>query len=563
MSDYSFRFSKSNKYLNATLLIIPMVLLFIGVYGGLMQTFFRAGIITSDPFVGGDYYKGLTFHGVLNAIVFTTFFAVALGNALVPYSLRKELNSKIAWTSGIMMLVGSVLAAIMIFLGEATVLYTFYPPLKAHPLFYIGLTLLVVGSWLASYNWVPMYLEWRKENKGKKTPLAVVGMFTTFIIWFIATLAVAVEILFMLLPWSMGLVDEINVMLARTLFWFFGHPLVYFWLLPAYVMYYVFLPKIAGGKLYSDMAGRLVFMLFILFSIPVGTHHQYMDPAIGAEWKFLHGIFTFAVALPSLITAFTIAASLEYSAKQRGATGYFSWLWKQPYFDKQNWFFPYLILGLFIFIFGGIGGIINASYQMNTVIHNTAWVPGHFHLTVAGPVLLAFLGGSLYMIGQFMNKEIRMKGWAMISPYVYTIGLFIMSYGLKVGGLKGMPRRTNTGQSYANPDSVLYQPDWIAYIDITVIGGILMFIGIVMYLVSFFGTVFAKSESDEEGALVTFPISESLHDEEAKWLRNFKPFIIIAIILIVLSYAPVIWDVLQATYGGSLPFSPDSPVPLR
>ena len=563
MSDYSFRFSKSNKYLNATLLIIPMVLLFIGVYGGLMQTFFRAGIITSDPFVGGDYYKGLTFHGVLNAIVFTTFFAVALGNALVPYSLRKELNSKIAWASGIMMLVGSVLAAIMIFLGEATVLYTFYPPLKAHPLFYIGLTLLVVGSWLASYNWVPMYLEWRKENKGKKTPLAVVGMFTTFIIWFIATLAVAVEILFMLLPWSMGLVDEINVMLARTLFWFFGHPLVYFWLLPAYVMYYVFLPKIAGGKLYSDMAGRLVFMLFILFSIPVGTHHQYMDPAIGAEWKFLHGIFTFAVALPSLITAFTIAASLEYSAKQRGATGYFSWLWKQPYFDKQNWFFPYLILGLFIFIFGGIGGIINASYQMNTVIHNTAWVPGHFHLTVAGPVLLAFLGGSLYMIGQFMNKEIRMKGWAMISPYVYTVGLFIMSYGLKVGGLKGMPRRTNTGQSYANPDSVLYQPDWIAYIDITVIGGILMFIGIVMYLVSFFGTVFAKSESDEEGALVTFPISESLHDEEAKWLRNFKPFIIIAIILIVLSYAPVIWDVLQATYGGSLPFSPDSPVPLR
>ena len=563
MSDYSFRFSKSSKTLNSVLIIIPMILLFIGVYGGLMQTLFRAGIVQTDPFVGGDYYKGLTFHGVLNAIVFTTFFAVALGNALVPYSLKKALNTKIAWTSGILMLVGSVMAAIVIFIGEATVLYTFYPPLKAHPLFYIGLTLLVVGSWVASYNWVPMYLEWRKENKGKKTPLAVVGMFTTFIIWFIATLAVAVEILFMLLPWSLGLVDEINVMLARTLFWFFGHPLVYFWLLPAYVMYYVFMPKMAGGKLYSDMAGRLVFMLFILFSIPVGTHHQYMDPAIGAQWKFLHGIFTFAVALPSLITAFTLAASLEHAGRNRGATGLFDWLWKQPYFNKENWFFPYLILGLVIFIFGGIGGIINASYQMNTVVHNTAWVPGHFHLTVAGPVLLAFLGGSLYLIGQFMNKEIRMKGWAMISPYVYTIGLFIMSYGLKVGGLKGMPRRTNTGASYANPDSVLYQPDWIPYIDITVVGGVLMFIGIVMYLVPFFGTVFSKARSDDEGAEVTFPISEPLHDEPATWLRNFKPFIIIAIILIILSYAPVIYDVLQSTYGGSLPYSPDSPVPLR
>jgi cytochrome c oxidase subunit 1 len=542
-----------------------MVLLFIGVYGGLMQTLFRAGIIQSDPFVGGDYYKGLTFHGVLNAIVLTTFFAVALGNALVPYSLKKQLNSKISWASAILMLVGSVVAAVVILLGEATVLYTFYPPLKAHPLFYVGLTLLVVGSWLASYNWVPMYLEWRKENKGEKTPLAVVGMFTTFIIWFIATLAVATEILTMLLPWSLGLVDEVNVMLARTLFWFFGHPLVYFWLLPAYVMYYSFLPKIAGGKLYSDMAGRMVFMLFIVFSVPVGTHHQYMDPAIGAQWKLLHGIFTFAVAMPSLITAFTIAASLEYAGRQRGATSLFGWMGKLPYLDKERWLFPYLITGLVIFIFGGIGGIINSSYQMNTVIHNTAWVPGHFHLTVAGPVLLAFLGGSLYLIGQFMNKEIRLKGTAMIMPYIYTVGLLIMSYGLKIGGLMGMPRRTNTGASYANPDSILYQPDWIPYINLTVVGGVIMFIGIVMFVTAFFTTVFSKSRpgTDSDTSEVSFPISESLHDEDAKWLRNFKPFIIIAIILIVLSYTPVIIDVLQATYGGSVPYSPNSPVPLR
>ena len=561
MSEESFRFSKSNKTLIAVLLIIPMVLLFIGVYGGLMQTLFRAGIIQSDPFVGGDYYKGLTFHGVLNAIVFTTFFAVAFGNSLIPYSLKKALNSKVAWTAGILMLVGSVMAAIMTLIGEATVLYTFYPPLKAHPLFYIGLTLLVVGSWVASANWVPMYLTWRKENAGLKTPLAVVGMFTTFIVWFIATLAVAVEILFMLLPWSLGLIDEVNVMLARTLFWFFGHPLVYFWLLPAYVMYYVFLPKMAGGKLYSDMAGRLVFMMFIVFSIPVGTHHQYMDPAISSQWKLLHGIFTFAVALPSLITAFTLAASLEHAGKKNGGKGLFGWIWKLPFFDKEKWFFAYLITGLLIFIFGGIGGIINASYQLNTIVHNTAWVPGHFHLTVAGPVTLAFLGGSLYLIGQVMNKEVRLKAWALFSPYIYTIGLLIMSYGLKIGGLMGMPRRTNTGASYANPDSILFQADWMVYINMTVVGGVIMFVGIVMYITSFFTTVFSKSR--EEEGVITFPISEPLHDEPATWLRNFKPYIVIAIILIVLSYTPVIYDVIQSTYGGSPPYSPDSPVPLR
>jgi len=559
----TFRFTKSIKNLNSLLIIIPMILLFIGVYGGLMQTLFRAGIIQSDPFMGGDYYKGLTIHGVLNAIVFTTFFAVALGNALIPYSLKMNLNSKAAWASGILMLVGSILAGVMMLMGEATVLYTFYPPLKAHPLFYIGLVLLVVGSWVAFFNWIPMYLKWRRENKGEKTPLAVVGMFTTFIVWLIATISVAVEILFMLLPWSLGLVDEVNVMLARTLFWFFGHPLVYFWLLPAYVMYYSFLSKLADGRLYSDMAARLVFMLFVVFSVPVGTHHQYMDPAIGSQWKLIHGIFTFAVALPSLITAFTIAASLEYSGRKRGGKGLFGWIFKLPYFEKDKWFFSYLIAGLVIFIFGGISGIVNASYQMNTVVHNTAWIPGHFHLTVAGPVLLAFLGGSMYLISQFMGKSVKMKGWTLSVPYIYTIGVSIFSWGMMRGGLIGMPRRTNTGASYANPESILYQPDWMPYIDISVIGGSIMFIAIVIYIVTFFATVFSKSTVEEPEAEISFPISEPLHNEPALWLRNFKPYIIIALILIALSYTPVIYDVLQSTYGGSLPYSPDSPVPLR
>jgi cytochrome c oxidase subunit 1 len=561
MSTLDFRFTKSEKNLNSTLIIIPMVLLFIGIYGGFMQTLFRAGIVQSDPFMGGEYYKGLTIHGVLNAIVFTTFFAVALGNAVIPWSLKMNLNSKVAWLSGILMLVGSVITALVMVAGEATVLYTFYPPLKAHPLFYIGLVLVVVGSWVAFFNWIPMYLRWRKENAGEKTPIAVVGMFTTFIVWFIATLSVAVEILVFLLPWSLGLVDEVNVMLARTLFWFFGHPLVYFWLLPAYVMYYAFLPKIAGGRLYSDMAARLVFMLFIVFSVPVGTHHQYMDPAIGSQWKFLHGVFTFAVAFPSLITAFTIAASLEYAGRKRGGTGLFGWIKKLPFFEKDSWFFSYLIAGLVIFIFGGISGIVNASYQMNTVVHNTAWIPGHFHLTVAGPVLLAFLGGSMYLIHQFMGKPVKMKGWTLSVPYIYTIGVFIFSWGMMRGGLIGMPRRTNTGASYANPESMLYQPDWMPFIDISVIGGSIMFLAIVIYIVAFFATVFARSEATLEA--VTFPVTAPLHDEPANWLRNFKPYIYIAIVLIVLSYTPVILDVLESTTGGSLPYSPNSPVPLR
>ena len=71
-------------------------------------------------------------------------------------------------------------------------------------------------------------------------------------------------------PWSLGLVDAIDPIVARTYFWWFGHPLVYFWLLPAYVLWYTCCRAVAGGKLFSDPLARVVFVLFILFSTPVG-----------------------------------------------------------------------------------------------------------------------------------------------------------------------------------------------------------------------------------------------------------------------------------------------------
>ncbi len=551
---------KSLKNLLLTELIVPMVLLVAGVYGGLMQVLFRAGIVTHDPFLGGEYYQGLTLHGVLNAIVFTTFFAVAFGNALVSYSLKKKINMTVAWTGGLMMLIGSVMAGLTILAGKATVLYTFYPPLKAHPLFYLGAALLIVGSWISFFNWIPVYLQWRKEHPGEKTPLTVVGIFATFIVWLIASASVAVEVLFLLLPWSLGWTDTVNVMLARTLFWFFGHPLVYFWLLPAYVMFYTMMPRLAGGKLYSDKAARLVFILFILFSIPVGTHHQYMDPAIGSQWKFLHAIFTFAVAVPSLLTAFTLAASLEYAGRKRGGQGLFGWMTTLPYFDKERWLFSYLIAGLIIFVFGGISGIVNASYNMNTAVHNTSWIPGHFHLTVAGPVLLSFLGMSLYMLSKLTGKEIKFKGFAFIPPYFYLVGVFIFSWGMMRGGLQGMPRRTNMGVTYANPDSPLYRPEWVPYEWVSVVGGVLMFTALAIFFLIFFATLIGKAK---EQVSLEFPITEAYHDEAPGIFANFKPWVITAIILIIIAYTPVLYDVSRGTFSESPAYLPNNPIPIQ
>src|SRR6266540_3607178 len=421
---------------------LPMVLLVLGIATGFLQVLYRAGIIRSDRFLGINYYQGLTLHGAINAVVFTTFFAVAFGHAVIRFYTGKPLLLPAAWTSLILMTVGTVMAAIPMLAGKASVLYTFYPPLKAHPAFYIGLVLLVVGSWVAFFSWIPVYRRWQRENAGKKMPLGVLGIFAAFIVWFIATIPVAIEIIVLLIPWSLGWVPTVNVPLARMLFWFFGHPLVYFWLLPAYVMYYTMLPKLAGGKLYSDFAGRFTFLWLIVFSAPIGLHHQYMEPAISSTWKFIHAFFTMLVAVPSLVTAFTLAASMEYGARERGGTGLFGWWKKLPYLDRDRWLFGYLFAGLFIFIFGGITGIVNASYNLDSVVHNTAWIPAHFHQTVAGPVFLAFIGGSLLLLTTLTGKEIAFKSVNVWIPYLWTLGIMIFSSGLFYGGVAGQPRRT-------------------------------------------------------------------------------------------------------------------------
>jgi cytochrome c oxidase subunit 1 len=258
------------------------------------------------------YYLSVTAHGVLMALVFTTFFIMGLGYVMSERALGRPIElKKLAWGSFWLALVGTALTAWAIFWGKASVLYTFYPPLKAHPLFYIGAALLVIGSWGWCWVMIASYRAWRRENPGQRVPLAVHGMLATLIIWILATIGFAAEVVLMLIPWSLGIVDKVDPVMARILFWWFGHPLVYFWLLPAYVVWYTMAPKIAGGKLFSDPLARLVFVLFIVLSTPVGFHHQFMDPGVSAGWKLFHTFNTMWILFPSFITAFTVIASFE------------------------------------------------------------------------------------------------------------------------------------------------------------------------------------------------------------------------------------------------------------
>src|ERR1041385_6393633 len=88
-------------------IIFPVALLILGIYHGLMQVLYRSGMIHRSQVFGLEYFQGLTLHGVVNAIVFTTFFAVAFGYAIIRFYLRRPLNMKVAWVSFGLMMTGT------------------------------------------------------------------------------------------------------------------------------------------------------------------------------------------------------------------------------------------------------------------------------------------------------------------------------------------------------------------------------------------------------------------------------------------------------------------------
>jgi cytochrome c oxidase subunit 1 len=240
----------------------------------------------------------------------------------------------------------------------------FYPPLKAHPLFYLGAALLIVGSWIPLFSWANIYVRWKKENPETKTPLAVVGTLVNFTIWFVCTLAVAYEVLVLLLPWAMGWKATVNVTLARTLFWFFGHALVIFGC-PAYIMYYTILPKLPAESYFQILQAAFPFSLSVILCT-VGVHHQFSDPSISRGIKMFQGLLTFGVAIP-VSSPHLHWASLEYAGKKRGSEDIARLL---PNFLSgcAATCLPILSGGLILFYFGGLTGIVNASGVLNAVV---------------------------------------------------------------------------------------------------------------------------------------------------------------------------------------------------
>jgi cytochrome c oxidase subunit I len=421
------------------------------------------------------YYRSVTAHGTVMAYVLPTLVAMGFGYAITELALKQPLiGVRWAWAGFGLVIAGTAIAAVTMAAGKASVLYTFYPPMVASPFYYLGVVLVVVGSWV----WVALMSinlrAWKNAHPGATVPLAMFGNVAGAYLWAWTSVGAAVEVLVLILPASLGLTDSINAGLARVLFSWTLHAIVYFWLMPAYIAFYTIVPRAIGGRLYSDTMGRVAFALFLVFSMPIGIHHLFADPQVGAGFKFVHAAMTAMVSVPTLLTVFTIVASVEIAGRLRGGTGLFGWIralpWRNPMMLAVT--FSFVMLGL-----GGAGGLINMSYQLNETIHNTQWVTGHFHLIFAGAIVLMYFMVAYDLWPQLTRCAPLPEGLIRVQVWLWFVGMLVLSLPWHLVGLLGMPRRM-AYYDYTHP--ALHPQAWT--VTVSTFGGLMLVVSAFLFV---------------------------------------------------------------------------------
>ena len=421
------------------------------------------------------YYRSVTAHGTTMAYVFPTLVAMAFGYAVSELSLGRPLiGVKWAWAGWILVAVGTVTALVPVSLGLASVLYTFYPPMIGNPLYYIGVVLVVVGSWIWVALMVVNVQAWKRANPGAPVPLPMYASVAGSLLWGWTAVGAALELVFQLVPASLGLAHTIDAGLARVFFSWTLHAIVYFWLIPAYIAYYTIVPRAVGGRLFSDSMARLAFALFLVVAMPIGIHHLFGDPEVGAGFKFVHSVFTALVSIPTFLTVFTITASVEIAARLRGGRGALGWLKALP------WRNPIMLAVAFSFVmlgFGGAGGLINMSYQLDQSIHNTQWVTGHFHLIFAGAIVIMYFAIAYDLWPHLTGRALADIGLIRAQLWSWFIGMIVLTFPWHWVGILGMPRRM-AFYDYSNPGLA---PDALPVVA-SVIGGAILVVSGALFI---------------------------------------------------------------------------------
>jgi len=420
--------------------VAAVVFLAIGGLMGLMVALTRWPAVHLLP--AEWFYLILTAHGANVLLYWIIFFEIAVLYFASAVLLNSRLAApKLGWFGFVLMVAGAVITNIAVLQGESTVMFTSYPPMMARPHFYLGIILFAVGALIG----VGLFFGTLMIAKAERTyegsiPLVTFGALTAAIIA-VFTLASGAIILVPTMLWSMGLIRDIDPLMYKLVWWAMGHSSQQINVSAHVSVWYMIAALVLGAKPLSEKVSRSAFFLYILFLQLASAHHLLAEPGISAEWKIVNTSYMMYLAvLGSMIHGLTVPGSVEAAQRRNGFNkGVFEWLRKAPWGNPA---FSGMFLSLVMFGFiGGISGVVLGTEQLNVLMHNTIYVPGHFHGTVVAGTTLAFMAGTYLVLPLIFQREIIWPGLARIQPYLFGIGAAGISLFMMGAGTLGVPRR--------------------------------------------------------------------------------------------------------------------------
>jgi cytochrome c oxidase subunit I len=420
--------------------VAAVVFLMIGGLFGLSVALTRWPAVHLLP--ANWFYLALTAHGLDVLLVWIIFFEMAV----LYFASAVLLNSRLAaprwaWAQFALMLIGAVMTNVAVLQGSSSVMFTSYPPLLAAPHFYLGLVLFAVGALIGCAVFFGTLVIARDEKTYQGSiPLVTFGALTAAIIA-VFTLASGAIILIPTFLWSVGIIGTVDPLMYKLIWWGMGHSSQQINVSAHVAVWYAIGAMVLGAKPISEKVSRMAFLLYILFLQLASAHHMLVEPGLGSSWKIFNTSYAMYLAvLGSMIHGLTVPGSLEAAQRAKGFdNGLFQWLRKAPW---SNPAFAGMFLSLVLFGFlGGISGVVMGTAQINLIMHNTLYVPGHFHATVVAGTTLAFMAITYLVIPLIFRREVMFKKVAQAQPYIFALGVAGISLFMMGAGTLGVPRR--------------------------------------------------------------------------------------------------------------------------
>lgn len=434
------QFHRSAEWLMRANAVLAVVMLLIGGITALMVTLTRWPAVHLLP--ADKFYQILTIHGINMLIFWVIFFEVAVLYFCSSTLLRVRLATpRLAWLAFILMVIGAILNNASVLAGNSTVMMTSYVPMPADPNFYLGLILFAVGALMACFIFLGTLVIAKEEKTYEGSiPLVTFGALTACIIA-IFTIAAGAIILVPTWLWSIGWISNIDPAMYRLIWWGFGHSSQQINVAAHVSVWYAIAAIVFGARPLSEKVSRTAFFLYIAFLQLASAHHLLVDPGISSTWKIFNTSYAMYLAvLASMIHGLTVPGAIEVAQRSKGLTrGLFEWLRKAPW---GNPVFSGMFISLIGFGFiGGISGVVMGTEQINIIIHNTIYVPGHFHATVVLGTTLAFMSLTWFLIPVLFRRQVMFPTLAKWQPYLFGIGMAVFTLAMMGAGTLGVERR--------------------------------------------------------------------------------------------------------------------------